>query len=144
MTPWVIVAGGFHSHGGMDRANAALASYLLASRVPVHLVGHEIDPELREHPLATASLVPRPKGLPGVAERLLARRGILVARRVVARAPQARVVVNGGNCPWPDVNWVHAVHAAWPVYDAGAPLWSRYRNRRLKSSALRRERAALR
>jgi glycosyltransferase involved in cell wall biosynthesis len=23
----------------------------------------------------------------------------------------ARVIVNGGNCPWPDVNWVHYVHA---------------------------------
>ena len=29
--------------------------------------------------------------------------------------PLARVVVNGGNCAWPDINWVHAVHAAWPV-----------------------------
>jgi glycosyltransferase involved in cell wall biosynthesis len=144
MAPWVIVAGGFHSSGGMDRANAALASYLLASGIPVHLVGHEIDPELGEHPLATASVVPRPKGMPGVAERLLARRGTRVARRVLVEAPQARVVVNGGNCPWSDVNWVHAVHAAWPVHDAGAPLWSQYRNRRLKASALRRERVALR
>jgi glycosyltransferase involved in cell wall biosynthesis len=25
----------------------------------------------------------------------------------------AHVVANGGNCPWPDVNWVHYVHAAY-------------------------------
>ena len=59
---------------------------------------------------------------------------------VVGRDPLARVVVNGGNCAWPDINWVHAVHAAWPVHDDGAPWWSRYRNRRLKDLARRRER----
>lgn len=127
----------------MDRANAALAGYLLGSGTPVHLVGHEIDSSLTDHPLATARVVPRPKGMPGVAERLLAVAGSRVARRVVAGAPGARVVVNGGNCPWPDVNWVHAVHAVWPVHDSGAPWWSRLRNQRLKASARRRERAAL-
>jgi glycosyltransferase involved in cell wall biosynthesis len=141
---WVIVAGGFHERGGMDRANAELAGYLLASGVKVHLVGHEIDADLSAHPLASASLVPRPKGMPALAEWLLARRGLRVARRAVAGSPGARVVVNGGNCPWHDVNWVHAVHAAWPVHDTGAPLWSRYRNRRLKALARRRERVALR
>ena len=45
-TPWVIVAGGFHHRGGMDRANAALAAYLLESGTPVHLVGHEIGQRL--------------------------------------------------------------------------------------------------
>jgi glycogen synthase len=53
------------------------------------------------------------------------------------------VVVNGGNCLWPDINWLHAVHAAWPVRDDGAPWWSRYRARRLKSAAIERERSAL-
>lgn len=144
MADWVIVAGGFHARGGMDRANEALARHLLESGARVHLVGHEIDPELCAHPLAAAAIVPRPKGLPGLAERLLAWRGASVARRVVAGSPDARVVVNGGNCPWPDVNWVHAVHAAWPVHDSGAPFWSRVRNRRLKASARRREREALR
>ena len=141
--PWVIVAGGFHQHGGMDRANAALAAYLLESGVPVHLVGHEIDRRFIEHPLATGHVVPRPRGFPGLAERLLARTGTQVARTTVARHPRARVVVNGGNCPWPDINWVHAVHAAWPVQDAGAPWWSRHRNRRLKVDAVRRERTSL-
>ena len=141
--PWVIVAGGFHEHGGMDRANAALAKYLLDSGVPVHLVGHEIDRRFIENPLATAHVVPRPRGFPGLAERLLARTGARVARAAAARHPLSRVVVNGGNCEWPDINWVHAVHAAWPVVGAGAPWWSRYRNRRLKADAVQRERRTL-
>jgi glycosyltransferase involved in cell wall biosynthesis len=141
--PWVIVAGGFHQHGGMDRANAALGAYLLDSGVPVHLVGHEIDPRFIEDPLATVHVVPRPRGFTGLAERLLARTGVRVARAAAAWHPLARIVVNGGNCPWPDINWVHAVHAAWPVVDTGAPLWSRYRNRRLKADAVERERTTL-
>jgi glycosyltransferase involved in cell wall biosynthesis len=52
-------------------------------------------------------------------------------------------VVNGGNCDWSDINWLHAVHAAWPVRDDGAPWWSRYRARRLKKLAIEREREAL-
>ena len=31
---WVIVAGGFHDLGAMDRANAALARYLIEARGP--------------------------------------------------------------------------------------------------------------
>jgi glycosyltransferase involved in cell wall biosynthesis len=142
--PWVIVAGGFHQRGGMDRANAALAAHLLESGVPVHLVGHDIDRRFSTDPLSTAHAVPRPRGLPALAERLLARTGRQVAGEVVGRNPLARVVVNGGNCAWPDINWVHAVHAAWPVKDDGAAWWSRYRNRRLKDLARRRERESLR
>ena len=141
--PWVIVAGGFHQHGGMDRANAALAAWLLESGTPVHLVGHEIDSAFTSQARATVHPVPRPKGLPGLAERLLARAGARVARGVTSQHPLARVVVNGGNCAWPDINWVHAVHAAWPVKDEGAPWWSRYRNRRLKTAAERHERSSL-
>jgi glycosyltransferase involved in cell wall biosynthesis len=59
-------------------------------------------------------------------------------------SPDARVVVNGGNCPWPDVNWVHAVHAAWPVHDDGAPAWAKVKHRAWKALARRQERAALR
>jgi glycosyltransferase involved in cell wall biosynthesis len=142
-TPWVIVAGGFHHHGGMDRANAALAAYLLESGVPVHLVGHEIDPRFVADPLVTVHVVPRPRGLPGLSDRLLGRTGSQVARQIVERYPHARVVVNGGNCEWPDINWVHAVHAAWPVVDGGAPWWSRCRNRWLKAAAVQRERTSL-
>lgn len=141
--PWVIVAGGFHERGGMDRANAALAKHLVSGGIPVHLVAHEIDDAFGEHPLVTAHVVPRPMGLPAVAEQWLAWTGTRVAQSVTRAAPLARVVVNGGNCSWPDINWVHALHAAWPVRDDGAPWWSRHRNRRLKELARRRERAAI-
>src|SRR4029450_13052941 len=94
---------------------------LLESGTPVHLVGHDIDQRFVEDPLATVHIVPRPRGLPGLSERLLGRTGIQVARTTVARHARARVVVNGGNCDWPDINWVHAVHASWPVVDSGAP-----------------------
>ena len=127
----------------MDRANAALAGYLLHAGVPLYLVAHEIEGALCGHPHVTPHVVPRPKGMPALAERLLSRAGMQVAARVTRAAPGARVVVNGGNCPWPDVNWVHAVHAVWPVHDAGAPWWTRYRSRRLKGIARRRERSAL-
>src|SRR5215207_2558584 len=141
--PWVVVAGGFHQHGGMDRANAALAAYLLDGGHPVHLVGHDIDPQLGDHRLASPHVVARPRGAPALAERLLGRTGASVARAVLAADRHARVVVNGGNCVWPDINWLHAVHAAWPVRDDGAAWWSRYRTRRLKRIAIARERAAL-
>ncbi|HEV3470243.1 MAG TPA: glycosyltransferase family 4 protein [Pyrinomonadaceae bacterium] len=141
--PWVVVAGGFHGRGGMDKANAALAACLLARGTPVHLVAHEVAPELAADPLARVHLVARPARSFLLGERLLARRGTEVARAVTGRWPAARVVTNGGNCPWPDVNWVHAVHHAWPPADRGAPVLFRARNRLAKAVARRRERAAL-
>lgn len=143
MPPWVIVAGGFHAHGGMDTANLALARYLAGTGRTVHLVGHDFDAALHSEAGVAIHPVRRPRGLPGIAEALLDRAGRRVAARVVAATPDARILVNGGNCGWPDVNWVHAVHAAWPVHDVGAPAWSRLRNRFLKARARRRERRAL-
>lgn len=140
---WVLVAGGFHDRGAMDRANAALARHLEARGARVHLVGHEIDAAL-EGPRLVRHEVPRPRGAAPLAEALLARRGMKVAAQVTREVPHARVVVNGGNCPWPDVNWVHAVHAAWPVCDEGAPQWLRVKHRALKALDRRHERMALR
>lgn len=141
--PWVIVAGGFHQHGGMDRANAALAAYLIDRGHPVHLVGHDIDASFHDREQVRIHPVTRPRGLPAIAERKLSGAGHAVARAATAGDPRTRVVVNGGNCDWPDINWLHAVHAAWPVRDDGAPWWSRYRARRLKKLAVEREREAL-
>lgn len=142
--PWVLVASGFHRGGGMEKANAALAGYLAESGVPLHLVGHEVAPELLEHPGVNAHVVPRPAGSFLMGERLLERAGQAVARRVTAEQPGARVLVNGGNCDWSDVNWVHSVHHAWPYADEGSPAWFRAKNRLMKSSARRRERRVLR
>ena len=74
---------------------------------------------------------------------MLDRSGRAVARRVVTQSPGARVVVNGGNCIWPDINWVHSFHHAWPRIDAGAPIGFRVKNRITKSSARRRERLSI-
>lgn len=141
---WVIVAGGFHAHGAMDRANAALADHLRARGARVHLVGHDIDGRFRGTPGFDCYDVPRPPSAAPIAESMLSRRGWSVAAQVTAASPGARVVVNGGNCPWPDVNWVHAVHAAWPVRDDGAPAWVKVKHRAVKAIARRQERTAVR
>src|SRR5687767_5955887 len=127
--PWLVVAGGFHARGGMDKANAALASYLLERGHAVHLVGHEIDPALSSHPRARAHVVPRPRGSVLLGERGLSRAAVRALRSLKAQHPRARVVANGGNFVSPDVNWVHAVHNAWPPSDDGAPAWFRAKNR---------------
>ncbi len=51
----------------------------------------------------------------------------MVARAVQAKSPDARVVVNGGNCSWPDINWVHYVHHAWRPSGAGRGAWFKFR-----------------
>jgi len=103
---WVIVAGGVHDHGGMERANAWLVRYLTTTGATVHLVTHEAAPDLVERPRIMLHKVRRIAGLTA-ADVLLDRAGRRVARTVCRQSPGARVVVNGGNCSWPDVNWVH-------------------------------------
>jgi len=140
-TPWVIVAPGFHRAGGMEKANLALARHLVDRGTPVHLVGHVVDEEMGKLPGVSAHLVPRTRGSFLLADRALARRGKEVARRVTALEHGARVVVNGGNCDWGDVNWVHCVHHAWAQSHIGAPLWFRLRSNLLAAAARRDERA---
>jgi glycosyltransferase involved in cell wall biosynthesis len=142
--PWVLVAGGFHQHGGMDKANSALAAFLVSRGHPVHLVAHEVAPCLAAHPRITVTRVGKPGGSHFIGDWLLGLRGKAVARAAVAQFPRARVVVNGGNCDWHDINWVHFVHHAWPSRDDHAPLWFKLKSRIDKSIARRRERAALR
>lgn len=97
----------------MDKANAALALHLARSGASVELVAHRIDQKLLEHPRITSHLVNLPRGSFLWGERLLARKGEAVAKLAEARDPRTRVVVNGGNCAWPGINWVHYVHHAW-------------------------------
>lgn len=142
--PWLIAAGGFHARGGMDKANAALASYLLERGHTVHLVAHEIDPRLAGHQLARAHVVSRPRGSILLGEQHLSRAAGRLMRALRAENPRARIVANGGNFVSPDINWVHAVHAAWPPIDADAPAWFRVKNRLWHALACRREAKALR
>jgi glycosyltransferase involved in cell wall biosynthesis len=94
----------------MDRANFGLASYLARSGHPVELVTHRADPDLAGRPGVTVRRAARPLGSYLLGHWPLARAGRRAAGAM--RAAGGRVVVNGGNLPFPDVNWVHYVHAA--------------------------------
>jgi glycosyltransferase involved in cell wall biosynthesis len=139
---YLMVSGDFTPWGGMDRANYELAWHL-ADRcgASVHLVSHSVAEPLVEHPNVIWHRVPKPLRSYALAGPLLSRKGYRTAR-ILAKL-SARVVVNGGNCPWPDVNWVHAVHAAWSYRDSHAPMIVRLRNTWHKHQARRGERQAL-
>lgn len=138
--PWVLVAGGFHLRGAMDRSNAELARYLAERGHPVELVGHDVDAELAAIPGIRVHRVPCPLGSLYLGESRLRRTGRAVAEAAVARDPRTRVVVNGGNCDWPGINWAHSVHHAWPCVHDGAPWWFAAKSRLAKRSAMRTER----
>jgi glycosyltransferase involved in cell wall biosynthesis len=137
---WLIVAGDFVLQGGMDRANRELARYL-ATDAPVHLVAHRVDPELAAHPNVTVHIVPRPFGKHLLGQPLLAHTGRQWAARLAREG--FRVVVNGGNCLWPDVNWVHCVHAAYPTPKSGGAI-RRLKQEFVHSRDRRSERRAIR
>jgi glycosyltransferase involved in cell wall biosynthesis len=139
---WVLVAGGFHGRGGMDRCNLALARYLSEHGDRIYLVCHDAEPGLCDE-VAAVYIVPKPLGSFMLGEFLLDRRGREVARRVIGQAPGTRVVVNGGNCNWSDVNWVHYVHAAWS-WNGPSPAWIKAKGAISRWLFLRREQVALR
>src|SRR5580704_8912281 len=139
--PWVIVAAGLHQKGGMDKANLALADYLLERGTPVHIVTHSVDPLLVQHPLANVHLVARPANSFFLGEFALAARGRKVARQAMRENPSAQVVVNGGNCVWPGINWAHYVHRAW-AGPKRAPLAYRLKDAVAAEHARRTEEAA--
>jgi glycosyltransferase involved in cell wall biosynthesis len=122
---WVLVAGDFHRAGGMDRANAELCSYLCSAGVAVHLVGFRVDPELAAKPNVRVYLARRIAAAHSLSQRRLNRLGRRIASSIVAQVPGARVLVNGANCEWPDINWVHYVHREWQMSPSGAPRWFR-------------------
>jgi glycosyltransferase involved in cell wall biosynthesis len=142
-SPWVIVTGGLHHEGGMDRANAALVDYLLAHGHPVHVVTHKASPQYHGRPDLHLHVVRRPLQSTAAGELVLASTGRQVARRLRRQYPGARLVANGANCRSDDVNWVHSVHRAWPCRDGGAPAWFRIKNRAFKTWARSRERRAI-
>ena len=142
LPPFLFVAGDFKKHGGMDRANLELASYVASFGGPVSIVAHAVDETLASVPNVTVTKVVMPANSYLLGERRLQRTGMQAAKAFLRQHPDARVVVNGGNCLWGDVNWVHCVHAAWNVSDAGAPLAFRIKNRLAKLQARRREKRA--
>jgi glycosyltransferase involved in cell wall biosynthesis len=142
--PWVLVSAGFHELGGQSKANAALADHLLGRGTPVHLVGHDIDTRFRDRPGCTVHAVWRPFGADFLGVLALRRHGRRIARRVARGHSGARVLVNGGCCQWPDINWVHYVHAAWRASPAPQPLAARCKEAIAGRVFRRHERKALR
>lgn len=135
-----IVAGDFMPTGGMDRANLALAGYLAKSGRTVELVTHRVEPRLAASVGVRVHHVAKPLGSYFLGQGRLDHLGRRVARRVALAG--GHCIVNGANCLWPDVNWVHYVHAAYQPQQASSSL------RRLKGLIerpinLRRERLAL-
>ena len=141
MEPWVLIAGGLHRNGGMDRCNWALARHLIQRGNPVHLACHSVEPALKEK-ATSVEIVPKPGGSFMLGGLLLARRGREIARRVTSDSPGARVLVNGGNCVWPDINWVHYVHAAW-LEKGSQPAWLKIKARASRALFSSRERESL-
>jgi glycosyltransferase involved in cell wall biosynthesis len=140
---WVLIAGGFHQEGGMDRLNAALARYLAAHGTSVHLVGHRIDEEFASESAFHREVIRKTAGSFFLALPRLDRAGRAAAVRVSTVDPRARVVANGINCAWPDINWVHFVNHAWPPRADSGPLWLRAKSRMEARLMLRREKRIL-
>jgi glycosyltransferase involved in cell wall biosynthesis len=121
MKPYLIVTGDFVKTGGMDRANHALAKYLAEQGRETHLVAYRIADDLAGYPNVFFHRVPKPLNSYFLAGPLLARAGRKWALRIAARG--GRVVVNGGNCMWPDINWAHHLHVSYKPQVAANPLW---------------------
>jgi glycosyltransferase involved in cell wall biosynthesis len=120
MKPYVLVSGDFVKTGGMDRANYALASYLARQGRDVHLVGFRAAEDLLTLPRIRFHRVPKVAKSYLLSGPLLDRAGRFWAAKIAALG--GRVVVNGGNCRWHDVNWVHHVHAAGRPWMQGGAL----------------------
>jgi glycosyltransferase involved in cell wall biosynthesis len=117
----LLVSGDFSPLGGMDCANHALAKYIGArGDDEVHLVTHRAWDDLAALSAVTIHRVWRPLNSHLAGMPLLDRAGRRWARRL--RLQGARVIVNGGNCGWDDITWVHYVHAAFRPRSAANKL----------------------
>lgn len=138
---YTLISGDFVKTGGMDRANYALASFLAARGDEVHLVAHRAAGDLTARPNVTLHRVPKPLNSYLLGGPMIHRIGRSLAAKTSAEG--GRVVVNGGNCRWGDVNWVHHVHAAdAPRVVGGLPR--RLKNRLTYQIHVNEERAAIR
>jgi glycosyltransferase involved in cell wall biosynthesis len=111
MKYYLLIAADFVTTGGMDRANFALADYLARQGEEVHLVAYRVAPQLLAQPNVTFHQVPKVANSYFLSEPLLDWVGRFQARRITQAG--GRVLVNGGNCQWAGINWVHYVHAAY-------------------------------
>jgi glycosyltransferase involved in cell wall biosynthesis len=147
MKPYLLVSGDFVKTGGMDRANHALALHLARRGHPVHLVTHRAADDLSGLGNVAVHRVPKPAGSYLLGEPLLGWAGRRWGRRIAREG--GRVLVNGGNCSFEDVNWVHYVHAAYrPTVGGGLfrrlkAWWGLRSSRAGERRALRRARLVL-
>jgi len=136
---YLLVTGDFVKTGGMDRANFALANYLARNGKLVDLVAHRVANELLAYPNVRFHSVPKLGNSYLLSSPLLDWQGRSCAHRLAVRA---RVIVNGGNCQWGDVNWVHYIHAAYqPKTQLG--FWHSFKEAISRRLFLQAERQAL-
>ena len=131
----------------MDRPNYELAWYLAEQQgAEVHLVSHRVASPLSDHSNVIWHRVPRPFGRDTFGSPFLDGVGRKIAREISSVG--GTVVVNGGNCLWNDVNWIHYVHNT-PMAERGRPSlphreWMRWkRQARSTSGTAGRRRVAL-
>jgi glycosyltransferase involved in cell wall biosynthesis len=138
---FAIVTGDFVPTGGMDRANYALADYIARHGDELQLIAHRVDPHLADRSNVTVHQVPKPLNSYFLGAPLLARKGVEIGKRSTKNSP-ARTIVNGGNCAYPDINWVHYVHAAY-VPDNRTGIAAKLKQQLDRQIALKTEREAL-
>jgi glycosyltransferase involved in cell wall biosynthesis len=118
---YLIVTGDLVRTGGMDRANFALADYITRQGHELHLVAHRVDLDLLNRAQVVWHSVTKPLNSYLLGEPLLDWAGRSQARKITDEG--GKVLVNGGNCQWGGVNWVHYVHAAYRSYSATNSLY---------------------
>jgi glycosyltransferase involved in cell wall biosynthesis len=136
-----IVTGDFVPTGGMDRANFALANYISRQGHVLNLVAHRVDPALADRSNVTVHQVSKPLNSNFLGAPLLARKGVEIGKRSGDNS-QAYTIVNGGNCAYPDINWVHYVHAAY-MPDSRTGVAAKLKQQLERQIALKTEREAL-
>ena len=119
-TKFGLISGDFVKTGGMDRANYALADYLLAAGHPVDFVAYRVAAELLERSETAFHRVRKPLNSYLLGHNVLSRAAWREASRIAVGG--GRVVVNGGNCRWGDVNWLHHLNVLDAPLSGGGPL----------------------
>ena len=139
---WLVATGDFTTHGGMDRANYAVASWLAQRQRDVHLVAHRVAADdLEAARGVTVHAVPRPFGA-HLAGAPTAGPGRVARDPPDACPTDTRVLMNGGNGVTGMPTWVHYLHAAYAP-DVAVSLRTRISATAGRRYYLAREAAAL-
>jgi glycosyltransferase involved in cell wall biosynthesis len=136
-----MVTGDFVPTGGMDRANYALADYIARQGDELQLVAHRVDRHLAARSNVSVHQVAKPLNSYFLGAPLLARKGVEIGN-ISRKNARAHTIVNGGNCAYPDINWVHYVHAAY-VPNSRTGVAAKLKQQLDRQIALKTEREAL-